>query len=281
MKARQFFREDVANIYIPPGRRPVDAGAVTRLVASMGRIGLLTPIVVRDVDGEVTMADGEVVESAYHLVAGRHRLEAAKELGWGEIECELVDASDRRARMVEIAENLHRADLTELERAEQTAEWLRLAQEDEAEQENEKLGQLAQVSAAKGGRGNQGGISAASRDLGIERTQARRAVKIDKLTPEAKAEARSLNLDNNQGALLRAAGQSKEDQIRALREEAAKRADRISDVTASERRVESAVAAVKRLSQEELLVFGDWFDTYREGGGATVFDNTAAGMRAQ
>jgi ParB family transcriptional regulator, chromosome partitioning protein len=79
--------------------------------------------------------------------------------------------------MWEITENLHRADLTVLERNEQTAEWLRLADEEEAESAELKLGQVGPVSV--GGRGKEGGIRAAARDMGVEHKKAQRAVKID------------------------------------------------------------------------------------------------------
>lgn len=82
--------------------------------------------------------------------------------------------------------NLHRADLTvQEERAEHIAEWIRLM-------EQEKPAQLAPVS-TRGrteGRGNVGGINAATRELGINRTEAQRAIKIAELAPAAKQTAR-------------------------------------------------------------------------------------------
>jgi ParB family chromosome partitioning protein len=66
------------------------------------------------------------------------------------------------------------------------------------------------------------GINAAARVLGIERTEAQRAVKIASLSPEAKDKARELNLDNNQTALLRAVKMaSPADQVRVLQEHVA------------------------------------------------------------
>jgi ParB family chromosome partitioning protein len=52
-----------------------------------------------------------------------------------------------------------------------------------------------------GGRADKG-INAATRQLGIDRTDAQRAVKVDELTPEAKQTAREVGLDDNQSALL-------------------------------------------------------------------------------
>jgi hypothetical protein len=71
-----------------------------------------------------------------------------------------------------------------MERSELVAEWIRLVEE-----ADDKPVQVAQVS--KGGRGKKSGISQASRELGIDRYTARRAVKVANLTPEAKATARS------------------------------------------------------------------------------------------
>jgi len=48
-------------------------------------------------------------------------------------------------------------------------------------------------------------LNKAARELGIEQTAAKRAVKIDSLTPEAKVAAVELGLDDNQSALLQAA----------------------------------------------------------------------------
>ena len=99
--------------------------------------------------------------------------------------------------MWEIAENLHRAELTALERSEHVAEWVRLAD-----------GVSAQVAPKLSDRGRngegrpQGGINAATRQLGIDRTEAQRAVKVDSLASEAKQAAREAGLDNNRSALL-------------------------------------------------------------------------------
>jgi len=136
----------------------------------MRRVGMLNPIGIRVVDGSP------------HLVYGRHRLAAARSLAWTHIDCHVLEADDRRARMAEIAENLHRAELSELERSEQIAEWLRLS----AEEVDDKPVQVAQVSAAAGGRGNRGGLSETAREIGVTREAARRARTIAALPAEAR-----------------------------------------------------------------------------------------------
>lgn len=110
---------------------------------SMSKIGIKTPITVCGVS-----ETGNIF-----LVAGRHRLEAAKRLGWTEIEAIILwDCPEDEARMWEISENLARAELTALERDEHVAEWIRLA------------GKVSRQSDAKpqGGRGNEDGVRAAA-----------------------------------------------------------------------------------------------------------------------
>lgn len=195
-------RLDPADIEVGAGRRPAAPDKVAALAASMKEIGLQTPISVWVPPGNESV----------HLVAGRHRLEAAKLLGWPRIECIVVNLDERERRMWEIAENLHRAELTVLERADSVAEWIRLAEEKEADI-------LRQVD-AKLGR-PEGGRRAAAREIGIPEPSARRAEAVANLQPEAKKEARALHLDNNQTALLRAAREkTPEAQVEALQRHA-------------------------------------------------------------
>lgn len=56
---------------------------------------------------------------------------------------EVMDADETQCRLWEIAENLHRAELSALERDEHVAEWIRLTGE-----------KLRQPDAVSGGRGN-------------------------------------------------------------------------------------------------------------------------------
>lgn len=187
-------------IVVSDRHRPVDADAVAKLAKSIKSIGLQYPITVRSKDG------------AFELVAGRHRVEAHRALGFDRIAANVVRWSDLDARMWEISENLHRAELTVSQRAEQVAEFVRLAKE---KREREKPAQLAQVS---GGRGNEGGDSLAARELGITREEVRRAEKIDAIAPEAKEAAKEAGLDDNQSALLRVAARPASEQVAAVHE---------------------------------------------------------------
>lgn len=106
---------DIDAIHIGERMRPVaDDFRVAALASSIKDIGLQTPISVRFVDS-VTI-DGEEVSHVPVLIAGRNRLEAARQLGWERIDCFILTADDIEARLWEIAENLHRVGLTKEER---------------------------------------------------------------------------------------------------------------------------------------------------------------------
>lgn len=106
----------VDDIEIGERHRSLSADAVERLAGSLKEIGLRHPISIRIVDEMIV--DGELTSGVPVLVAGRHRLEAAKRLGWSHIDCIEVDDDAIKAELWEIAENLHRLDLTKEQRDE-------------------------------------------------------------------------------------------------------------------------------------------------------------------
>jgi hypothetical protein len=148
-----------ADIMVGDRLRALDRESVERLKESISRIGLKTPISVRSsVQG-------------WALVAGRHRLAACIELGIKQIAVVVETSSELDTRLWEIAENLHRAELTALERAEHVSQWIKLRGERRAgascNQADDKLDQVGPVSdliPARGGRGREGGVRAAARD---------------------------------------------------------------------------------------------------------------------
>jgi hypothetical protein len=231
----------VDGIEVKPGRRPADPAAVERLKASIEAVGLRTPITVRFAQ-EIDQETGEVEDHCY-LVTGRHRLEACRQLGMSMVPAYAMENGDELdAQLWEISENLHRAELTVQERAGQIAEWVRLA------------GQKAQVapieSKRSDGRGHrsEGGINAAVRELGIDRTEAQRAVKIAALPEAAKEAARETGLDNNQSALL--AATKAEDPAAELRRMRAEK-----DAAEAARRNRDADRAISHSSAQE---FAEW-----------------------
>lgn len=192
---------DECGIRVLPGRRPLNEDTIAQLVASIDRCGLLNPPAVRMVDKMVV--NGTEEYNVPVLVYGHHRIEAMRRLGWSWVTCLVLDLHGVDAELSEIAENLHRAELTALQRDEQIARWIELTTvKGELPDLKSKPVQPAQVS---GGRGNKGGLSDAARELGIERTDAHRAIKVADLSPEAKAAAVETGLDDNRSALLEAA----------------------------------------------------------------------------
>ena len=72
-----------------------------------------------DADGEDEIDYDDTI-----LIEGRHRIEALRSLGISKIPCHVIDTSKADAELLEIAENLHRAELTQLQRSEQVARWI-------------------------------------------------------------------------------------------------------------------------------------------------------------
>jgi ParB-like chromosome segregation protein Spo0J len=106
----------IDSIEVGERHRALSAEAVARLAESMKEIGLRQPISIRVVD--LMVIDGRECEGVPVLVTGHHRLAAANRLGWANIDCIEVDDDALKAELWEIAENLHRLDLTKEQRDE-------------------------------------------------------------------------------------------------------------------------------------------------------------------
>ncbi len=91
---------NINEIKIGSGRREAKPDGVKELAKSISEIGLLNPI---------------TIAADHTLIAGRHRLEAAKLLGWTEIECTVCDVSGLLAELAEIDENIVRTNLPPIE----------------------------------------------------------------------------------------------------------------------------------------------------------------------
>lgn len=187
-------------IEVSDSARPYSATNVVALANSIRELGLQSPLTVIERSGR------------YLLIAGRHRLEALRILGADKVPVRVVDLDDVEARLWTISENLHRTELSVTERADQIAEWIRLA---EARIVSRQVD--AKPSREEGVIGRpRGGVRAASRELGISEPEARRAVKIASITPKARQAARSAGLADNQSALLKVAAAPAEDQVETV-----------------------------------------------------------------
>ena len=190
--------------------RAIDEKAVVTLAESIKSIGLKTPITVRPTQIVVNCQ----LKDGYEVVSGQHRLEAVKMLGLEEIECFVTEDDETASRMWEISENLHRAELPQVERDKLVAEWCRLVGKDEV---------LAQVAPKVQNGRPKGGEREAARQLGLDRDDVRRAIKVASITPEAQQAAHEVGLADNRSALLEAASKPAEEQAAYLRERAAKK----------------------------------------------------------
>ena len=94
----------ISEIKINPGRRDTQQRNVEELARSIAAVGLMNPI---------------TVTQDNTLIAGLHRLEAAKLLGWTEIECTVMGMDDVQAELAEIDENIVRTRLNRQELCEQ------------------------------------------------------------------------------------------------------------------------------------------------------------------
>ena len=90
-------RIQIDKIKINPGRREALPEYIEELARSIVEVGLLNPI---------------TVDHDFTLIAGLHRLEAVKNLGWTEIECTVSSLEGLRAELAEIDENFVRQDLS-------------------------------------------------------------------------------------------------------------------------------------------------------------------------
>ena len=101
-------------------RMTIDTAKLETIADSMATIGLQSPILLRpwrEEDPTNPGGWGDEDAGLFALVAGAHRLAAAQQLGWTRIEAIIVEGTPDEMRLVEIDENLARAELTVLDRA--------------------------------------------------------------------------------------------------------------------------------------------------------------------
>jgi len=94
--------EIVVPWYAP--REEIDKEFVKELAESLKRSGQWDPVLLR-----------RSGEGKYELIAGLQRLEAAKLLGWKEVEASVIDVSEEEAALMAIETNIMRRGLKEIE----------------------------------------------------------------------------------------------------------------------------------------------------------------------
>jgi ParB family chromosome partitioning protein len=100
----------VRNPYQP--RKEFDEQALSEMVESIVQHGILQPLLVRTFEG------------SYQLIAGERRLLAARKAGLAKVPCRVIELDDKGVCEVAIIENVQRADLNDLEKAQAFQDYL-------------------------------------------------------------------------------------------------------------------------------------------------------------
>jgi hypothetical protein len=184
----------IENIIVPKGRRPLDRAKVAEIAESFKLLGQLAPIGLRRLGNASAETSFERIKKI-ELVFGEHRLEAAKELGWEKIDAVEIRSKllvpkgcmetwDDYTKLVEITENLHRAELTTQQRNEHLAAWVELYNRNTPQPNSGSGG-----SNSKPGPKPDPGVIAAAKMSGLTRNDVKRAIKTTKVSPAVKAAA--------------------------------------------------------------------------------------------
>jgi len=186
---------EISDIVIGNRRRKLNKDKVSELAESMKLIGQLEPL---------TITKDNV------LLAGWHRLEAAKSLGWDEIKAEVFDGNEVECELAEIDENLMRNDLTILEQGEHLARRQELIGYKRggdrkssafSKAQNEPLKTTAEI----------------AHDIGISKQTAKRRMQVARnIVPEVKDAIRNTEIANSTTQLLQLARLAPEEQIEVI-----------------------------------------------------------------
>ena len=222
------FPADISGIDTTNRLRPVDPDRVEALAASFSEIGQQQPVVVRPMTGG---ANGLI------LVAGAHRVAAAKRLGWTEIAAIWLDLDEASARLVEIDENLIRNELSEIDRALSLTERKRIYEALYPQTAHGKAKKPKKMD-EKGKVANLATFASFSKDAaqrtGLSDRTIRRAVELaGALSPDAIALIRGTQLADNQSQLKALASLEPVDQIRVAREISEGRAGNVAKARVS------------------------------------------------
>lgn len=153
--------------------RPLLTTEVDKLAASIKDVGLIQPITVT----AFTQVSG-IAEPGWQIIAGHHRVAACRALGWAEIDALVIDdVSHLQSELIEIDENLCRAELTASQRTGYTKRRKQIWEALHPEEQVRQLG--APVETAKHGHAQYKGFAASTAEItgeslrGIQRHIAR------------------------------------------------------------------------------------------------------------
>jgi len=232
--------EKVLISFIETGERgrSLNESRVPPLMESIQAIGLQTPI-------SVWLEEEDGGDQHVHLVAGLHRLEAAKRLGWEKIDAIYVEMDEIDRQLWEIDENLCRSELTEAEEAQH------LARRKELWEARETANSFRSFE----GRGNKGFASETASVSGqTARSVQKKIARAQKIEPKLLEEVKGTELDK--GVVLdELAAAPKQDQRAKLAEIALRR----QEAERTRKDVEAANRSTDRvIGLSEAQQFADW-----------------------
>lgn len=232
--------------------RAVDEDHARAIAASIADQGLISPVTVRFVPANQKGA------RPYILVAGAHRIRATEINGAGEIECLVVKADQDEARLLEIAENLIRNELSKLDRALAVLGYRETweAKHGKIERGGDQRGKL-HLWSELGQTGDERGFSVyVAERLGLSKDAVKRAQRIaTHLAPALRLALRFTAVADNQAQLMAL--------TRLARPEQERLAARIMSGTEAAQAVEQALAGPEKpesgaSEQAYQRVLGNW-----------------------
>jgi ParB/RepB/Spo0J family partition protein len=192
-------RMRVDEIVVKGDFRELDKKIVSSLAESIEEVGLMNPPTVF-----IKSPKDESGTEEVHLIAGNIRLAATKKLGWEYIDVIVVKRIKKKNRMRQITENLHRKDLSKLERGKLIKEWVELYAKDGGQDAHHQP--------------HDKGISKAAEKFGRSRRTIRRAMKAGSLGAEVEKVLKKAGLQDNEQVLLEVEKEKPENRAAKLEE---------------------------------------------------------------
>ncbi len=210
----------IDEIRIKEGRRSLDADHVRELADSIHELGLLNPI---------------TIDSENTLIAGLHRLEAARRLGWKEVECSVSSLDGLQAELAEIDENIIRSGLSPVEYGEILLRRKEIYEALHPETKNggdRRSGKIRSAKCTSDSESSRSFVDDTAEKLGVNPCTVRRQIQTARnLTPEAKKIIKESETKLSKKAALKLSRLEPEQQKEAAALLAAKEIQNIEEYT--------------------------------------------------
>lgn len=210
----------IDEIRIKEGRRSLDADHVKELADSIRELGLLNPI---------------TIDSENTLIAGLHRLEAARRLGWKEVECTVSSLDGLQAELAEIDENIIRSGLSPVEYGEILLRRKEIYEALHPETKNggdRRSGKIRSAKCTSDSESSRSFVDDTAEKLGVNPCTVRRQIQTARnLTPEAKKIIKESETKLSKKAALKLSRLEPEQQKEAAALLAAKEIQNIEEYT--------------------------------------------------